>query len=204
MPNYYTTQVTINGKCEDLMAFRNKHFVAHLLERTDESGNPATFFDFNSVIPKPPILDGTESSTAVESGLIVLDRDDLLRLYSKPQEMLDWGWVKEAGVTDVDGLKQLLLKRYPECIEKAKKAIAAYEATGYASWYDWSIVNWGTKWNSSDLRIVKETERELVFWFETASTPPRPVLDKLVDMWPQLQFEFIGHDEGEEHWERVA
>jgi hypothetical protein len=197
MPNYYTTQVTIKGKSEDLMAFRNKHFVFRPLERTDK------FFDFNSVTPKPPILDDTEASTAVESGLIVLGRDDLLR-YGKPQEMLDWGWVKEAGVTDIDGLKQFLLKRYPECIEKAKKAVEAYEATGYANWYDWSIVNWGTKWNSSNLRIVKETERELVFWFETAFAPPRPVLDKLVGMWPQLQFECLGHDEDEEHWERVA
>ena len=49
-------------------------------------------------------------------------------------------------------------------------------------WYSWRIENWGTKWNASDVGIANENSWEegvAHLWFETAWSPPVPVLEKL-------------------------
>lgn len=49
-------------------------------------------------------------------------------------------------------------------------------------WYSWSIENWGTKWNASDVVILDEyswEEGEVIFVFQTAWSPPVPVIKKL-------------------------
>lgn len=49
-------------------------------------------------------------------------------------------------------------------------------------WYKWCIEHWGTKWNSSDVAILDEhswEEGEVTFVFQTAWSPPIPVIQKL-------------------------
>lgn len=45
---------------------------------------------------------------------------------------------------------------------------------GFESWYDWSIANWGTKWNSYDARPLENGMS-----FDTAWSPPLPVIAAL-------------------------
>lgn len=194
MPNNYITEVTITGSTEDLTRFKSTHFV--LDEGTLD-------FDFNTVILMPEILNGTESSSTVSSGLIVLGREDLVDHGTKAGRMLEWPWVKEAGVTDIEGLKELLKKREPDCIAKAEVAIKAHEATGYLNWYDWSVANWGTKWDAYELKVLKDTPDQLKFRFQTAWAPPIPVLNKLMEMYPDLNFKCRGRDEFERSFEEL-
>lgn len=49
----------------------------------------------------------------------------------------------------------------------------------------WAIENWGTKWNSSNLRIDEEGE---FFSFETAWEPAIPALLKLSELEPDIKF----------------
>lgn len=59
-------------------------------------------------------------------------------------------------------------------------------------WYDWSCENWGTKWNSTDTHIVDDDCIE----FDTAWSPPIPVLERLSKENPDKPINHYYIDEG--------
>jgi hypothetical protein len=189
MPNWYHTTITLTGPESALTRFKTAHF-RH--EPDDD------YLDFNTVIPMPEVIKGTEASSVVDDGLYLLGRLDLVQFTPS----LDFPWVKEAGITTEEQLKAELLKRCPDCIEKAKKAIAVHEATGYTDWYQWSCDNWGTKWNSQRLHVLADTPDTLQFSLATAWGPPMPVIKRLVQLYPELAFNAEGVDEGD-YYEHV-
>lgn len=78
-----------------------------------------------------------------------------------------------------------------------------YAKYGYRSWYDWAIVNWGTKWNS--FNVTNNIGFELrngsclnECYFETAWNPSKPVIKKIAEQNPDLiiEFEFADEDSG--------
>jgi hypothetical protein len=75
----------------------------------------------------------------------------------------------------------------PVRVEDAELSKKAFELYGSVDWYDWSINNWGTKWNASSPK-VKETKTSLFYQFETAWAPPSPVIDELASKFPTLRF----------------
>jgi len=50
---------------------------------------------------------------------------------------------------------------------------------GADNWYDWSNQNWGTKWNSYHDEVEYDGEESLVYKFDTAWSPPEPVIHAL-------------------------
>jgi hypothetical protein len=54
--------------------------------------------------------------------------------------------------------------------------------------YEWCCMNWGTKWNSSDSDISSETNEEVIYTFDTAWSPPNPIIHKLGELYPKLNF----------------
>lgn len=50
------------------------------------------------------------------------------------------------------------------------------------NWYDWSIEHWGTKWNAYSFQWHGKADHCIAIQFDTAWSPPEPVLDKLVEM----------------------
>jgi len=79
--------------------------------------------------------------------------------------------------------------------ETLPQNLKAKEETGFLNWYDWSVENWGTKWNSYEFNWVEQRPEKLVFTFETAWSTPEPVLQKLVRMYPMLKFSTMSFDE---------
>lgn len=43
------------------------------------------------------------------------------------------------------------------------------------NWYDWSIKNWGTKWNSVDVHVERISDTEVEYFFLTAWCPPMEI-----------------------------
>jgi hypothetical protein len=56
--------------------------------------------------------------------------------------------------------------------------------------YEWCIENWGTKWGFCESRIVDENDGGISYQFDTAWTPPKPLIVKMGEMFPELKFEF--------------
>lgn len=58
---------------------------------------------------------------------------------------------------------------------------------GADNWYDWSITNWGTKWNSYDSEIVDhEIGERIEYTFDTAWGPPMAVIEALREQCPDF------------------
>jgi hypothetical protein len=55
---------------------------------------------------------------------------------------------------------------------------------GADNWYDWSIYNWGTKWNASEPDIISQTTKTMTYGFATAWSPPIPVAAALSERYP--------------------
>ena len=76
---------------------------------------------------------------------------------------------------------------------------------GVTSWYDWRIKNWGAKWNAygyeGGVQFDGKSLRFLSAW-----SPPEPIIAKLAEMYPDLDFthqwadEDIGYNCGEDEY----
>jgi hypothetical protein len=60
---------------------------------------------------------------------------------------------------------------------------------GIPNWYDWQRKHWGTKWNAYNEDLRDESDSTLVLRFDTAWSPPEPVIAalraKLEEMFPE-------------------
>jgi len=58
---------------------------------------------------------------------------------------------------------------------------------GADNWYNWSIINWGSKWNACEVYLEKRA-RSLLYCFNTAWSPPMPFILKASLLFPELEF----------------
>jgi len=67
-----------------------------------------------------------------------------------------------------------------------------------SSGYDWEVANWGCKWGASQVQIMYDgTNGEpLVYAFETPWGPPEAFLDRVAEMYPELEFHIEFKEEG--------
>jgi len=56
--------------------------------------------------------------------------------------------------------------------------------------YEWCIKNWGTKWNAAEPYIddFEDKTKGVYIHFDTAWSPPIPIVDKLIELYPDLKF----------------
>jgi hypothetical protein len=74
------------------------------------------------------------------------------------------------------------------------------DAIGVPNWYDWNNSNWGTKWNANIesafcLSSVDGFPMEYEYELATAWAFPTPVMDKMIEMYPNLDFTIEGEEE---------
>jgi len=78
--------------------------------------------------------------------------------------------------------------------KKEKEFLKKY---GAKNWYDWANKNWGTKWNiySDELSVNREEDFDQ-YGFYTAWAPPTRWLEKVAEMYPELEFEVYFEEPG--------
>lgn len=62
--------------------------------------------------------------------------------------------------------------KYDDTNEETQRLIQKY---GARDWYDWSIKNWGTKWNSGETEIIDDNTVD----FNTAWSTPEKLIEEL-------------------------
>jgi len=72
----------------------------------------------------------------------------------------------------------------PDTVSKAERE-RLVRLYGTDNWYDWSVSNWGTKWDLSDPRIVA-WRKHLRYTFRTAWSPPLPAVKRMAAQFPLL------------------
>ena len=80
----------------------------------------------------------------------------------------------------------------PDTVFQGNLGTKEREIHGSNNWYDWSVGNWGTKWNAGNTQLYSDKIRVnkgvavLEFSFDTAWSLPEPVYEKLAEMYPDL------------------
>ena len=54
------------------------------------------------------------------------------------------------------------------------------------NWYNFNVREWGTKWDARDVDLLEEGKTFLHYKFDTAWSPPTPVIEKLAQQNPNL------------------
>jgi hypothetical protein len=83
-----------------------------------------------------------------------------------------------------DDRRREYLREHPEGWVHAPKD--GFNHGGHA----WCIDNWGTKWNSSAEKSNRISAIDLILYFDTPWSPPTPVIEKIIVMFPSLVFDF--------------
>ena len=192
MPNHVTNIIEIKG---------NPARVKALFEtvKSDEYGLGS--IDFNKLAPMPPEL-AIEEGSRTDRGLKAYK--DFIEVYTfnSKKENFDLSNIPEKA-------EQAFLRVRPD-IDSAtwklgKQAFQNQQRWGFTTWYGFCTRQWGTKWNAYGYEDgVQFDGHSLRFW--SAWSPPQPVIDKLSEMYPDLDFvhqfadEDIGHNCGEDEY----
>lgn len=166
MPNWCDNDLYIYGK--------------RRVEIADAIAGSDRVIDFEKIVPMPAAL------REIPKGSLTADAEVLLG-WRNAEVMLDWTWVKEAGVTSVKDLKIYLVKTHPDLPELAEKMKALKAELGYADWYEWACAKWGTKWNV-DGGVRDDQRTRIRLTFSTAWSPPWPIVDALSEKYPETKF----------------
>lgn len=159
MPNHVYQKLTITTpesvSTDDLLEL----FASKRPNTEDEM-----LFDFDKILPMPESIKNTECCH--NRSISKVNKD-----YPVPtQETID-AMNAELDQPDLDEERKSALK-------VVRNQLIALMETGYRNWYDWSVANWGTKWNTYDNHIYIDDDKIEVS-FSTAWSMPTPILNKL-------------------------
>lgn len=214
MGNLVTTAITLTGPDPDLERLLSGLTPAApgaLLTEARSAPLTPSWVSFAPwrAIPEPEPIAATRGDPITDIGLAVLSRDgvDHLRLkqgrnpaYAElPPELTDTseGLLKRFGLDGLDrgALHQAATARWPGCLEAARRAIAAFEATGEFGWHDWRLKNWGVRAFGEELRVSAQPDGALTLRFDAVNDCPVPLLRTLLSRAPEIQMNGAAIDE---------
>lgn len=175
MPNHVSNIITLSG---------DRKIIDEMLDavKADEIGVGS--IDFNKVIPMPESLNITAGSATERGYKVYKDFMDVYTLF---------------GTTNMDSIlhvpprsEAVFLQQRPDIdrseFELGKAAFQNEMRYGSTTWYDWSIKNWGTKWNAYGYDSEADYGSGDSLRFQTAWSGPHPILEKLSEMYPSITF----------------
>jgi hypothetical protein len=188
MPNHITNVIQMTGTDGCLAAVFTMHVIPN------DKGEP--FFDFDTVIPMPQSV--KESIRRWEPGSTNNVNDCDVEACARALTELRSRFITErpfwlpAEVTTWGELIKWYEDTKPDVLKYARNALQAAAETGHPGWYGWSIANWGTKWGAYDYKM----RDHVTFEFQTAWSPPEPILRALSAKHPLVVFKVTSVDEG--------
>lgn len=160
MPNWCSNKLEISFNTEAEL----ESFVRFL-----EGGEDSNQFDFNLFVPCPKVIQNISTTY-----LPVRNRQSMQTLsYSDPRKKMPG----RRGET-------LSFSIHWRDAERLQKRF------GSTNWYDWNLEKWGTKWNTSDAVFQDVSGTCVEIYFDTAWSPPAPVIDAMAKMFPSAHIEF--------------
>ena len=136
-------------------------------------------FDFNRIIPMPESIKATErGSLSFASEAVCLFLNDGI-ITNHLRWMLDKNQVTKEELPEV-------IKKWEEenkiDLSLGQRIIDNRRKYDCGDWYEWSINNWGTKWDACEITIDDN-----LICFETAWSPCSPIVEKLAIMFPKVK-----------------
>lgn len=131
------------------------------------------FPDFNKIIEMPEALNITSDSW-------VAPLENQFSAHEKFKEHLD-------------KMREIFNKspgRKEETMSNFLQGVENYLNYGHATWYNWSVANWGVKWNSSECE-----NQGNIFTFDTAWSGVPALIDLISKGFPKIRFVYEWSDE---------
>lgn len=187
MPNHVTNKVEISStNAAEAIAF---------MKGDDRA------FDFGKIIPMPESLNigsGSLTDFALAYALANGEKSELSQ--EQIEKYFEDGFfdsksalAKRALERAYDYVGESQEKR-DELLKLGQTVISNVDTYGCKTWYEWSIQNWGTKWNAYDISVSDN-----VLEFDTAWASPTPVLEKWIAQF-KLTCTVKAFDEGYNFW----
>lgn len=184
MPNHVENIITLKG---------DEQKIREMLEAIKNDNYGLGTIDFNKIIPMPNSLN-IEAGSRTDRGLKVykefisqflFDRKETDVLKISAEELAESEKTFLAQRTDIE----------TDEWDFGKTAWNNIQNYGAPTWYEWSINNWGTKWNAYGYEEDTDYSEMENLWFRTAWSAPHPVIEKLAEMYPEITFEHEWADE---------
>lgn len=170
MPNHVTNILII----KDVPHVRIEQILNSISGMNDDGEILA--IDFNKIIPMPESLH-IEDGSDLSLGLSIFHRNKLNS--------------HNFGIEEAMRRYEALSDHRKENIKRlADTAADNIDKYGHATWHNWAIENWGTKWNAYDIEEIPYGVQ-----FNTAWSTPFPVIVELSMQYPDATFEVSYADE---------
>ena len=182
MPNWVKNIIEVAGDKNDIDNFLQK-------VRSDQSA-----FDFNQIIRMPDSLNMTSGGiTGVAILYYISNRLKLTpaEVESLPDSKCLDTWFRKNIAEQMDVLREGIAKgryRRSALYKDGKAYVENYRLYGATTRYDWSIYNWGTKWNSCETSMTRTSPNSCTITFDTAWSMPQPIIERMIERYPQLSF----------------
>ncbi len=184
MPNHVTNLITFGADDVSLAAFQK---MAHDMKM---DGEPLGSFDFNKLIPMPPSLN-IEAGTQTERGLKLYQEFAQERAAITKSELSPAR--KEAALAELDRAWRPRRMQDPMTWKLGEQAYSNLQKYGHATWYEWCIQNWGTKWNSYQSNPIQDGDDTMGFLTAWGSVPE--IMKKLSEKYPEQTITYRWADE---------
>ena len=202
MPNHITNILKFEGDSEQVHAMLDQI-------KNEELGIGS--IDFNKIIPMPESLNieaGSRTDEALYVCMMALNPAapdmGVPKLSSEEYQKLAGivGRSKGEQFMTLDAQRISRASKYTplsDVIAMGQVVISNFLQYGCGDWYGWCNRNWGTKWNAYDVHFDQESQS---IHFLTAWDTPMPVIDKLSQMFPEMEIDLqwadedIGHNVG--------
>lgn len=186
MPNWVENRLSYNG---------NETEIKEMLEKIRYDNATIGTIDFNKIIPMPKSLDiecGSRTDKGIEMVKNYLENlpAELKGKEGTYEEVLEDLHNHSADISDDEE------KKIWDIGVTAVDNLYKYNAP---TWYEWCNDNWNTKWNACGYDENTDYSDSDFIWFQTAWSAPVPVIQKLSEMYPniELTLEFADEDLGQ-------
>lgn len=183
MPNHIQNKLAVTGKTEEVEKF------------LESIKGEKEVIDFNKIEPMPSILKDTEESSRTNNAIFYY-----LSVTNKKEYINKM--LRYSDIYTMDRFAKNTEKELQEYLEIGEKYFKIYKETNSTTWYDWSLKHWGTKWNAYDTfadditrNIADKSKSSVILFFQTAWCGVPELIEKMVNMFPELYFEYLYADE---------
>jgi hypothetical protein len=175
MPNWCKNRIEIEAK-----SAADADFLISAFKGKEDEGSD---FSFNSIIPRPKQLSIVQGSVTSMARKYL----EAVENAKTPEELkkLEEEWREEVKDTDCDewgGSDEDINfgKGYDAFVKYAQAVAKNISEFGSPTWYEWSIKNWGTKWDASSTQLTQRGDM-LIFEFKTAWSAPIPIFEYIAE-----------------------
>jgi hypothetical protein len=186
-----------------------KHLVKQFEDDAARKSEGSNVFTLAAFHPCPEELSTAEENSTASIGYDVFFSPATVT-GGPAAYVLEFPWVKEAGVTTVEELQAFLRKKDPEYEKCGRIRRDNLEKHGCGSWYDWNINKWGTKWDidctdcSPAVKSAQLGYWYITYYFDSAWSPPVPVIKKISAIYTRLTFTLTYAEQGNDYEGRVT